>query len=246
MIEKKYITTIIVSIFILAAGAFYGYANVKENKTCVTSLSSTMETAEDEQNNLEHNQEKTQQTEEKSVVENKTVEEKTAQKQTDDTAEEKLSKNKICVHICGQVKKPGVYEFDTCARISDGIKLAGGFTKKAAADAINQAEFLEDGTQIYIPSITEINVSQTKIKQLEEKTQSKTSVSTDVKTSSKVNLNLATKEELMTLPGIGEAKANSIITYREEHGAFKSIEDIKNITGIKDGVFNSISDYITV
>lgn len=237
MKERKYITAIIVSVFVLMAGAFYGYANIKENKTCVTSLSSDSEETEAQQENFEDKKEKNQQPEGQENV----------QEQSDSSGKEKISDDNIYVHVCGQVKNPGVYEFTAGARILDGIKAAGGLTKKAAADAVNQAEFLEDGTQIYIPTEKEISADQSETKQLETRQENKSNLSgISEGASSKVNLNLATKEELMTLPGIGEAKANSIITYREEHGNFKSIEDIKNITGIKDGVFHSISDYITV
>lgn len=240
MKERKYITTIIVSVFVLAAGTFYGYANIKENKTCVTSLSSTMEETKETQESLETGSGNDSKSEEKmNDSKEKNLE------QTADVIDEKAEDGRLCVHICGQVKKPGVYEFVAGARISDGIQSAGGLTKKAAADAVNQAEFLEDGTQIYIPSIKEVKTSQVKTKQSKTQQENR-SISEKTKDSSKVNLNLATKEELMTLQGIGEAKANSIITYREEHGDFKSIEDIKNITGIKDGVFNSIADDITV
>ncbi len=226
MKEKKYITTIIIILFILVTGIFYGYANMKENNTNVISLTSdTEKTGEIENENLLN-------------VKEKTSGEESIQKQENSSNHEQEPNDNIYVHICGQVKKPGVYEFAAGSRISDGIEAAGGLTPKAASDAVNQAGFLEDGTQIYIPSTKEINT---------EKQQNSTNITgITEKDSSKVNLNLATKEELMSLPGIGEAKADSIITYREEHGDFKSIEDIKNITGIKDGVFNSISDYITV
>ena len=68
----------------------------------------------------------------------------------------------------------------------------------------------------------------------------------ETKGDGKVNLNLASKEELMTLPGVGEAKADLIIQYREEHGRFQNIEDVMNISGIKEGLFAKIKDNITV
>lgn len=218
MKEKKYITTVIVVMFVLVVGIFYGYANMEKNKSCVTSLTSSLEEKGTEEELMDKEDEK-------------------------NAKQEEVSDGSIYVHICGQVKNPGVYQLTANARISDGIKAAGGLTKKAAPDAINQAEFLEDGTQIYIPSIKEINASKSEEKKQDEVNTASSTLETN---SSKINLNLATKEELMSIPGIGAAKADSIITYREEHGDFKSIEDIKNISGIKDGVFNSISDYITV
>ena len=96
---------------------------------------------------------------------------------------------------------------------------------------LNQAEKLSDGQKIYVPTISE-----------SEESDNASGISAD----GKVNINRATAEELMTLPGIGESKANDIISYRETNGSFAKIEDIMNIPGIKDGVFNKISGSITV
>lgn len=144
----------------------------------------------------------------------------------------------IAVHVCGQVKKPGVYTLAQGARVSDAIDAAGGLTKDAAGDFINQAQKLEDEQQVYVPSQEEAKESPKVIQQ-------ETNNESHSENKGLVNINQATREELMTLPGIGEAKADMIITYREEHGKFASIEDIKNISGIKDGVFNKICDLIT-
>lgn len=146
---------------------------------------------------------------------------------------ETTSKNrKIYVYICGQVKNPGVYEFTSDDRIVMAIKAAGGFTSKASKESVNQAEKMEDGQQIYIPSQKE----------------SKADMSSDMErtASGKVNINTAGKEELMTLSGIGEAKASDIIAYRQEQGSFSKIEDLMKIGGIKEGVFNKIKDNITI
>lgn len=144
----------------------------------------------------------------------------------------------IAVHVCGQVKKPGVYTLAQGARVSDAIDAAGGLTKDAAGDFINQAQKLEDEQQVYVPSQEEAKESPKVIQQ-------ETNNESHSENKGLVNINQATREELMTLPGIGEAKADMIITYREEHGKFASIEDIKNISRIKDGVFNKICDLIT-
>jgi competence protein ComEA len=147
----------------------------------------------------------------------------------------------IFVHVCGQVKKAGVYKISKDSRVSDAIEAAGGLTKKAAGDAINQAEKVSDGERIYIPSQKEVEAGKVTYEM-----NGNNESSTEQQTNSKlVNINKATKEELMSLPGIGESKADMIITYRNEHGAFAKIEDIKNITGIKDGVFQKICDLIT-
>lgn len=146
-------------------------------------------------------------------------------------------KQKVIVHICGQVKNPGVYQLEGTGRVFDVIAKAGGFTKEAAADYVNQARIVTDGEQIYIPTKDEV-----KNEDLVE------TVSGDEKQgqSSFVNLNKATKEQLMTLPGIGEAKADMIIQYREKNGSFQKAEDIMKIEGIKEGVFQKIKDLITV
>ena len=140
----------------------------------------------------------------------------------------------IYVHIVGAVKKPGVYIFQHKPRVIEVVDKAGGFTKDAVVSMINQAEVVEDGTQLTIAS--------SKDNKKKEKSQNK---GTDAN-SGKVNLNQATKEELMTLTGIGEAKAVAIIAYREANGRFQKIEDLMNITGIKEGVFDKIQSQICV
>lgn len=152
--------------------------------------------------------------------------------------EHSVEQDKIAVHVCGQVKKPGVYELKAGTRVSDAIEAAGGLTGKAAGDFINQAQKLVDEEQLYVPSKDEVKDSP---KQLQHVTGYEDS---DLK-NSLININQASREELMTLPGIGEAKADMIITYRDEHGRFATIEEIKNISGIKDGVYNKICDLIT-
>ena len=137
----------------------------------------------------------------------------------------------VYIHICGEVKKPGVYVFSDAPRLVEVVKHAGGFTKKADTSAVNQAESVTDGSQITIPA-----------------KQSKRSVerTRDSTTKGKVNINTASREELMTLNGIGESKASQIISYRETNGAFEKIDDIMNITGIKEGVFSKIKENIIV
>ena len=142
----------------------------------------------------------------------------------------------VYVHVCGAVKNPGVYALLDGARVVDAITAAGGFRKKADETVLNQAELVVDGQRLYVPS--------------KEETKDSGVVTgedfSEATSQSLVNLNQATKEQLMTLPGIGEAKAAMIIQYRQEHGAFTAIEDIMNIEGIKEGVFSKIKDYITV
>ena len=141
----------------------------------------------------------------------------------------------IYIHICGEVKKPGVYTFDKEPRMVEVVERAGGFTKKARQDCVNMAEAVADGTQLVIEAVG----NQSKGEETEQRT-------FDNADSNKVNINTASKEELMTLSGIGESKATQILSYRESNGKFEKIEDIMNISGIKDGIFSKIRDYITV
>ena len=176
---------------------------------------------------------------EKNSSNSKTESEKASQSGTD--AEEGLPET-LYVHVCGAVNAPGVYELKTDARIYEALEAAGGMTEDAAADWINQAEALSDGERIYVPTQEEA----------EESAQSVSGRWADPNgnaggsVSDKININTAAKEELMTLSGIGASKAESILKYRQEHGNFQNIEDLKKIEGIKDGVFNKIKDDITV
>ena len=151
---------------------------------------------------------------------------------------EKIEKPMIYVHICGQVNHSGVYCLEEDGRVMELVELAGGFTDKAAKDSVNLAQKLSDGQRIYIPDLEEVKGG---LISLEAEGGGHQGLDTG-----KVNINTANKDTLMTLAGIGEAKAEAIIRYREEHGGFQSIEEIKEIEGIKDGVFNKIKDEIEV
>ena len=157
-----------------------------------------------------------------------------SQKKSTTTASRSSAKDSIYVYICGEVKHPGVYRFSKDDRIVAAIKAAGGLTDKASAESMNQAEKMKDGQQITIPSK----------KQVAKKEQS--NVATEQSSSGKININTASAQELMTLTGIGEAKASDIISYREEHGPFSEPSDIMKIQGIKEGIYNKIKDKITI
>ncbi len=139
----------------------------------------------------------------------------------------------IGVYVCGAVASPGIYYLKDGARMQDAVDAAGGMRQDAAAASVNLAAYIHDCDQIYIPTVTE---------QAGVPVQA---AGADVKADDgKVNINQAGAEELCTLPGIGASKAESIITYRTQNGPFQSIEDIKNISGIKDAVFEKIRDLI--
>ena len=160
---------------------------------------------------------------------------------------------KCFVQITGAVTNPGVYESDVDARIFQIVEMAGGYLENADVRAINGAAKISDGMSIYVPYIGEdlgdrdvIDTSESLSDNLSESLSDKEGVSSVNTADDKVNINTAGADELMTLPGIGEIKANAIISYREENGSFSSIEDIKNISGIKDALFNKIKDLIVV
>ena len=152
------------------------------------------------------------------------------EKGTSEEEETNEAAEMIFVHVCGEVKQPGVYKLDAGSRVYMALDAAGGMTDAAAEDVVNQAEALSDGKQLYIPSKDEYM---------------KQSMQAEGSDGGKLNINKASKEELMTLSGIGEAKADAIIRYREENGNFQSIEEIMEIEGIKEGVFQKIEDGIT-
>ena len=150
--------------------------------------------------------------------------------------EDNDAKETVFVYVCGAVNTPGVYELGKDARVFEAVELAGGLTADASAESVNQARTVTDGEQIYVLTREEAETQGTGV------IDSTVTEGTD----KKVNINTAGKEELMTLTGIGEAKAQSILDYREEHGRFGSIEDLMQIEGIKEGVFNKIKEDIMI
>ncbi len=137
----------------------------------------------------------------------------------------------LTVYVCGAVKSPGVYELHGNSRVYEAVALAGGMTKDAALAAVNQAELLSDGQMIVIPTVEE---------------QQAVSEAEEAREEGLVNINSADLEDLKTLPGIGDSKARSILAYREKNGAFQTIDDIKNVEGIGDGVFAKLENCIKV
>lgn len=150
----------------------------------------------------------------------------------------------IYVYVTGQVKTPGVYRLNQDDRVYKAIEAAGGFTKKASKVSLNLADGLTDGEHIHVLSKTQYKEQYAT---QEKKASDIVSEGDDESGSaSLVNINSAGKEALLTLPGIGEAKADAIIAYRENTGLFHTIEDIMNVPGIKEGAFTKIKDKITV
>lgn len=150
----------------------------------------------------------------------------------------------ICVHICGAVVSPGVYEIPQGSRVYEAVMAAGGYRDDADEDYVNQALVLNDSDKLVIPTLADTEAmvipSDGKVREFgvgsgEPKTES-----------GKVNINTAGVEELCTLSGIGEARAKVIISYRDSNGPFGSIEDIMNVSGIKQASFDRIKNDICV
>lgn len=168
----------------------------------------------------------------------------------------------ITVDIKGEVKSPGVYKIEEGKRVVDAINASGGLTKKAVTKYINLSKVLKDEDVIIINNISELKKIEDK-KNIEEiKINNKSNISVkerDVITNDKsdivkesdsnkntiVNINTCTLDELLSINGIGESKAKSIIEYRENVGLFTSKEDIMKVSGIGNSLYDKIKDYIT-
>ncbi len=167
-----------------------------------------------------------------------------------DRSESKTDTSDLCVYVCGEVVNPGVYTLSGGARVCDAIELAGGFTESAAADYLNQAEYVTDSQKLYVPSQDEVT------RLIEEgtafqdgSTQSITSgqaQASNAASTGKININTADVSELTTITGIGETRAKAIVDYRTEHGSFKDTKDITNVSGIGDATYEKIKDSICV
>lgn len=163
-----------------------------------------------------------------------------AEKDSDISAEDRNPDEEIYVFVCGQVMTPGVYKLPADSRIYQAIEAAGGLLETAAGDCINQAELMKDGQRIYIPTAEEVQSGA--FKAADGNDDNPAASASD----GRVNLNTASKEELMTLTGIGERKAEAILQYRDANGSFRSVEDLMQVDGIKEGTFEKIKDDIAV
>ena len=135
----------------------------------------------------------------------------------------------ITVHLVGAVDNPGVYQLPVGSRVYELLEISGGVSDEADQEAVNQARPLLDGEQIYIHSIGEAAVT-----------------ASAVEATGKININQASAQELTSLPGIGDVRANQIISYRDEHGYFTSLDQIINVSGIGESTFENIVDQITI
>lgn len=159
------------------------------------------------------------------VVETTMLAEKTEVSTTQETV--------IFVDIKGEVKNPGVYQMKVGDRVKDALDAAGGLTEEADSQKVNLAKRLEDQMVIVVPKVGE-----------EAEAIPAGATSKEASKEGKVNINTATVEELKTLKGVGEKKAEAIIEYRKKNGSFKTKEDLMKVRGIGKKLFESFEERI--
>ncbi len=215
-INKKQKILLVIIIFIIALGVVY-YANIMK-------------------------------TNDEFDIDKQNLEVLNTSEENNNTEEDKEETEKIVVHVSGAVKNEGVVELDKNSRVVDAIEAVGGVTENAYMKNVNLAEQLEDGSKIYIPTKEEAENEKQNTNYITSNSNvsSGSSIANEKTRSGKININTATAEELDTLPGIGESTANKIINYRKEHGKFKSIEEIKEVSGIGDSKYEQIKDLIEI
>lgn len=167
------------------------------------------------------------------------LEKNSTQQQRDTTAAiSTSSSSEVYVYVVGAVNAPGVYGLPRTARVTDAITAAGGFSADAASESLNLARVVADGEQITVARLSsggeEGGVATGAV------------AASGISADGKVNINQANLEELKTLDGVGDVTAQKIIDSRESEGAFKTIEDLKRVSGIGDKKYAAIADAITV
>ncbi|SUY60542.1 putative comE operon protein 1 [Clostridium sporogenes] len=151
------------------------------------------------------------------------------------STEKEISKSekKITVYVNGEVKNPGVYKLNENSRVEELIKISGGYTSNADTCKLNLAKKLKDEDYIYIDKKGENNAGTNN---------SVAPTNSGISAEGKVDLNTASKEELKTIPGIGDVTAQKILDYREKQGTFKNFEDLKAIGRIGDKTIEKIKE----
>ncbi len=158
------------------------------------------------------------------------------------TSASKTESDKIFVDIKGAVRKEGVYELTSGSRVTDVVKLAGGFTDDADKKSVNLAEKLVDEAVVYVAKIGE------EVTPASTPSQAKPTTASGGQgdSSAQINLNTATTEELQTISGIGAKRAQDIIDYRDANGGFSSVDDLKNVSGIGEKTLEKLKSEVTV
>lgn len=146
----------------------------------------------------------------------------------------------VTVDVKGAVKKPGVYQLQSNSRVQDALEKAGGMTEEADLKSINQAQKLSDEAVVYVAKVGENAVDVT------TSTPANATSGTGQTKSTLVNLNTATEADFQTISGIGQKRAQDIIAYREANGRFKSVDELKNVSGIGAKTLEKLKEYVTV
>ncbi len=161
--------------------------------------------------------------------------------------------DRICIHVCGAVQMPGVYELQAGSRVYEAVQAAGGFAAEADQNYVNQAQELTDGVKLVIPTVEEAVKSagsQAAIAQIGIAADTLPAGTQDSgqsgESDGKININTASEAQLCEIPGIGATRAAAIAAYRESQGAFQKPEDIMKVNGIKEGMYEKIKDSISV
>ena len=162
------------------------------------------------------------------------VQTNTAEKPEDSFSQPEITKNELVVHVAGAVQNPGVYTLQDGSRVEDAITRAQ-LLPQSDADALNRAALLSDGQKIVVPFAGEAQTSNLL-----------TESETGTMPNDKVNLNHATLAQLMTLPGIGEVKAQAIMQYRQEHNGFQTIDQLLQVSGIGSAIYSQIAHLVCV
>lgn len=150
----------------------------------------------------------------------------TGQETIREAGREETASAEIYVHVCGAVRSPGLKRLPEGSRVWDALEMAEGFTEDADQSAVNLAAPVSDGQQLYFPTMEEVQSGEPD--------------------GGKVNLNTADEQQLRTLPGIGSSRAQAILKYREEHNGFSSVEELMQVPGIKEGVYEQLCDQVIV
>ena len=152
----------------------------------------------------------------------------------------------ITVYVSGEVKNPGMYEMPAGSRAQEAIEKAGGMTVNANINKVNLAKKCKDGMQINVPALN-VKQGKTRVGSNQERNSAGnvSNAETVQENLTTVNLNSATSEELENLPGVGQATAQKIIEYRQQH-RFNKIEDIMNVKGIGKAKFQKMKDYLEI
>lgn len=159
---------------------------------------------------------------------------------------ENKDSKQIVVYISGEVSTPSVVTINSDKRLKDAIDMAGGLTKNADTERINLALKLEDSQHYIIPTKGDNTSINQDTQNSNDSSNTATNEDLNGNSNKKININSADQSELDKIPGVGESTAKKILEYRKENGNFKSIEDIKNVSGIGDKKFESMKDYISI